>query len=414
MASPDDWPPSGECLLIRAAARAGLIPLLRRGALPGGTTPLVVNLLPGAHPFEELEAGLLRVAVNPPDSLMEQLRADERGLTRAVKRVLPEEETSELVLVIDQFEELFTLVADEGVRADFIDSLFVAVGDPRGRLRVVVTLRADYYDRPLLYLPATELLNRRSELVGPLSADEMYQAITAPAQRVGLELERGLAATILQDVAEQPGTLPLLQDTLTELYERRAGRVLTLAAYHASGGVFGSLAGRAESLYAGLTAPEQAETRQLFLRLATPGAGEEDTRRRVLRSELASAARDEAALQRVLERFGRYRMLTFDRDPLSGGPTMEVAHEALLRTWGRLREWLAESRDRLRTERRLMLSATEWQAAGQEASFLARGARLAHVVFIGLYGHTHRQPSSVTPRRDFRRKSHDAARRHSA
>jgi WD40 repeat protein/transcriptional regulator with XRE-family HTH domain len=362
--------------------RAGLVPMLRRGALPGGANPLVVNVIPGAHPFEELEAGLLRVAVNPPGGLMEQLRTDERGLARAVKRALPEDERTELVLVIDQFEELFTLVADEGVRADFIDSLFAAVGDPRSRLRVVVTLRADYFDRPLLYVSATELFNRRSELVGPLSEDEMYRAITAPAQRVGLELERGLAATILQDVAEQPGTLPLLQYTLTELYERRTGRVLTLEAYRASGGVFGALAGRAENLYSGLTEQEQAEARQLFLRLATPGTGVEDTRRRVLRSELASAARDEAALQRVLELFGRYRMLTFDRDPLSGGPTVEVAHEALLRAWARLREWLADSRERLQTERRLMLLADEWQQSGQDKSFLASGARLAQ--FAGL------------------------------
>jgi WD40 repeat protein len=359
--------------------RAGLVPLLRSGVLPGGATPLVVHVIPGAHPFEELEAGLLRVAVNPPDSLMEQLRTDERGLVRAVKRALPEEDTRELVLVIDQFEELFTLVADERVRADFNDSLFVAVGDPRGRLRVVVTLRADYYDRPLGYLRATEMLNRRSELVGPLSADEMYRAITAPAQRVGLELERGLAATILQDLAEQPGTLPLLQYTLTELYERRTGRALTLAAYRASGGVFGALAGRTEQLYRGLTGPEQAAARQLFLRLATPGAGEEDTRRRVLRAELVSAAPDAAALQQVLDLFGRYRMLTFDRDPLTGGPTVEVAHEALLRIWPRLRAWLADSRDRLHTERRLMLLAAEWQAAGQDPSFLARGARLAQL-----------------------------------
>ncbi|MEO8286575.1 MAG: helix-turn-helix domain-containing protein [Chloroflexota bacterium] len=362
--------------------RAGLIPMLRRGMLPGGANPLVVNVIPGAHPFEELEAGILRVAVNPPDSLMEQLRTDERGLTRAVNRALPEDEKSELLLVIDQFEELFTLVADEVVRADFIDSLFVAVGDPRSRLRVVITLRADYFDRPLMYLPATELLNRRSELVGPLSAGEMYRAITAPAQRVGLELESGLADAILQDVAEQPGTLPLLQYTLTELYERRTGRVLSLAAYRASGGVFGALAGRAESLYMGLSEQEQAEARQLFLRLATPGAGVEDTRRRVLRSELASAVQDEAALQRVLELFGRYRMLTFDRDPLSGGPTVEVAHEALLGTWPRLREWLVDSRERLHTERRLMLLADEWRAAGKDASFLASGTRLAR--FAGL------------------------------
>src|SRR5206468_3543023 len=139
-------------------ARAGLVPALRRQALPGGCTPVVVDLRPGTHPLEELEAALLRVAVNPPPTLLEQLRADERGLARAVNRVLPGDPRTELVLVIDQFEELFTLVPDEAVRADFIDSLFTAVTDPRSRLRVVVTLRADFYDRPLLYLPSSALL----------------------------------------------------------------------------------------------------------------------------------------------------------------------------------------------------------------------------------------------------------------
>jgi WD40 repeat protein/DNA-binding XRE family transcriptional regulator len=362
--------------------RAGLIPALRRQAGPGGVQPVVVHLNPGAHPFEELEAGLLRVAVNPPPSLMEQLRADERGLARAVKRVLPDDEQSELLLVVDQFEELFTLVPEERVRADFIDSLFSAVTDPRSRLRVVVTLRADFYDRPLLYLPSTQLLSARSELVGPLSSDEMYRAIASPAQRVGLELESGLVSSIMQDIAEQPGSLPLLQYALTELYERREGHSLTLKGYRESGGVFGSLARRAEGLYMALAENEQAEARQLFLRLVTPGEGVEDTRRRVLRSELASVARDEAALERVLDLFGRYRMLTFDRDALVREPTVEVAHEALLRTWGRLREWLDESREKLLMQRRLMASAAEWRSAGSDNSFLAAGTRLAQ--FAGL------------------------------
>ncbi|MEO8288910.1 MAG: helix-turn-helix domain-containing protein [Chloroflexota bacterium] len=362
--------------------RAGLIPALHRQAVMNGVKKVVANLNPGTHPFEELEACLLRVAVNPPPSLMEQLRADERGLARSVKRVLPGDDQCELVLVIDQFEELFTLVPDERVRADFIDSLFSAVTDTRSRLRVVVTLRADFYDRPLLYLPSTELFSARSQLVGPLSSAEMYRAIVGPAQRVGLEMERGLVSSIMQDIAEQPGSLPLLQYALTELYERRQGNILTLDGYQESGGVFGSLARRAEGLYVALTESEQTEARQLFLRLVTPGEGVEDTRRRVLRSELASAARDEAALEHILELFGRYRMLTFDRHTLLREPTVEVAHEALLRTWGRLREWLDESREQLLTQRRLMASTAEWQAAGSDSSFLASGTRLAQ--FAGL------------------------------
>jgi WD40 repeat protein/DNA-binding XRE family transcriptional regulator len=375
---------SGKSSLVRA----GLVPALRHHSLPGGHSPVMVDMIPGTRPLEELEAALLRVAVNPPSSLMEQLREDDRGLVRAVKRVLPGDDQAEMVLVIDQFEEVFTLVEDEQMRADFLDSLFSAVTDPRSRLWVVITLRADFYDRPLLYLPSSELLGQRTEVVGPLTPNEMYQAITGPAERVGLELERDLVATIMQDVGEQPGTLPLLQYTLTELYERREGRLLTLAAYHASGGVFGSLARRAESLYAGLTMSEQAATRQLFLRLVTLGEGVEDTRRRVLMSELVSAAQNqgnEEALHRVLALFGRYRMLTFDRNPLTREPTVEVAHEALLRTWGRLREWLEESREALHIQRRLMSSASEWRSSGQQTSYLAGGSRL--VQFEGLASH---------------------------
>jgi WD40 repeat protein/DNA-binding XRE family transcriptional regulator len=380
-----------------SVVRAGLVPALRHQSLPGGLNPVMVDMIPGSRPLEELEAALLRVAINPPSSLMEQLQADERGLARAVKRVLPGDDHTQLVLVIDQFEELFTLVEDEKARADFLDSLFSAVTDPRSRLWVVITLRADFYDRPLLYLPSSELLGRRTEVVGPLTPHEMYEAIAGPAERVGLELERDLAATIMQDVAEQPGTLPLLQYTLTELYERREGRLLTVAAYRASGGVFGSLALRAESLYRGLTEPEQAAARQLFLRLVTLGEGIEDTRRRVLMSELISVAeagakredgeakQGDGALHRVLDLFGRYRMLTFDRNPLTREPTVEVAHEALLRSWGRLRDWLDESRESLHVQRRLMTSAAEWQASGKQPSYLASGSRLAQ--FEGLATH---------------------------
>ena len=156
-------------------------------------------------------------------------------------------------------------------------------------------------------------------MVVPLTPGELYRAITGPAERAGLALEADLAATIMQDVGEQPGTLPLLQYALTELYERRAGRLLTLAAYRASGGVLGALARRAESLYAGLTGGEQEEARQLFLRLVTLGEGAEDTRRRVLLAELVSAARDEAALQRVLDAFGRYRHADVRPRPADAG-----------------------------------------------------------------------------------------------
>lgn len=359
-----------------SVVRAGLLPALRQGT----HAPLVADLVPGTHPFEELEAALLRAAPNPPPSLLEQLQSDERGLVRVAKRLLPAD--CELVLLIDQFEELFTLTADEAVRAAFIASLYSAVADARSQLRVIITLRADFYDRPFLYLPASELFSRRTEAIGALAPDELHQAIVAPAERHGLELEAGLAAAIVHDVADQPGALPLMQYALSELYERRDGRRMTLAAYQASGGVRGALARRAEHVYTGLNVAEQIEARNLFLRLVTPGESAADTRRRVSLSELLSATHDQTVLQAVLDRYVRYRMLTFDREPRTGETTVEVAHEALIHSWGRFDGWLAEGREQLLLHRRLLASAGEWQRSGQETSFLANGTRLAQFAVL--------------------------------
>jgi WD40 repeat protein/transcriptional regulator with XRE-family HTH domain len=359
-----------------SVVRAGLLPALRHGALAPFQGWPVLDLVPGAYPLEEVEAALLRLAPNPPASLLPQLREDPRGLVRAAKRALPDPQTG-LVLVLDQFEELFTLVPDEAVRRHVLDSLYAAATDERSPLLVVATLRADFYDRPLSYRAAGELLRERAEVVLPMSAEELEQAIVRPAARRGVELEPDLLAAIVRDTGEQPGALPLLQYALTELFEQRTDGLMTLRAYRASGGVQGALSRRAESLYAGLTAAEQEEARQLFLRLVTLGEDGEDTRRRVRRAEIAGAARDEAALERVLDLFGSHRLLTFDRDPVAGVPTVEVAHEALLRSWPRLRGWIEGARESLRVHRRLLAAANEWAGAGQDASYLAGGGRLA-------------------------------------
>ncbi len=384
---------------------AGLVPALRRGGLPGSENWFVVELIPGAHPLEELEAALLRIAVNPPvgalhvTPLLAQLREDDRGLLRAVRRCLPDDPNVELVLVVDQFEEVFTLVPDEAVRANLLKSLVTAVLDERSRVRIVVTLRADFTDRPLRYVDFGELLQKRSEFVLPLTPDELERAIVGPAERVGLQLESGMAEAIIRDVADQPGALPLLQYALTELFGKREGRTLTKKAYAEIGGVLGALGRRAEEVFGGLDEEGQEMARQLFLRLVTLGEGTEDTRRRVPRSELASLfsltpnpspagrgehrlplpegeSRGEGGMPAVIDAFGKHRLLSFDRDPITRGPTVEVAHEALLREWSRLREWLNESRADVRLQRQLAQAATEWQGANRDVSFLLTGARL--------------------------------------
>jgi WD40 repeat protein len=360
-----------------SVVRAGLIPALRRGGLPGSENWFVVDMLPGKHPFEELEASLLRVAVNPPESLLSQLKDGARGLLRAVRRILPADDSVELVLMIDQFEEVFTLIEDETERALFLESLATAALDERSRVRVLVTLRADFTDKPLRYVDFGELLNRRFEFVLPLTPDEIERAVVGPVQRVGLKLEKGLVSTIIRDVGNQPGTLPLLQYALSELFEKRDSRMLTNKAYKEIGGVLGALGRSAEAIYVGMGEAGRAAARQLFLRLVTLGEGKEDTRRRVLREEIEALQEDhQAAIRKIIDLFGKARLLSFDRDPLTRGATIEVAHEALLHEWTRLREWLNESRADVRIQRQLANAMQEWNNAGQDTSFLMTGSRL--------------------------------------
>jgi WD40 repeat protein/serine/threonine protein kinase len=359
-----------------SVVQAGLIPRMRRGTLPGSSNWFVIEMLPGQHPLEELEAALLRIAVNPPPSLLAQLQEDERGLLRATKRVLPDDK-SELFLFIDQFEEVFTQAKDKAEVTQFLNSIVVAVTEPNTPLRVIITLRADFYDKPLLFPAFGDLVRRCTEVVLPMTPEELELAIAGPSERVGVVLEPGLVQQIIADISEQPGALPLLQYALTELFERRSGRVLTSAAYHALGGALGALARRADELYTSLDDQGEELARQLFLRLVTLGEGGlDDTRRRVLQTELLSIVDDAPAMQRVIDTFGKSRLLTFDHDPTTREPTIEVAHEALIREWQRLRTWLADSREDLLNQRKLEQAAGEWARAGKDTSYLASGARL--------------------------------------
>ncbi|MCI0634612.1 MAG: protein kinase [Actinobacteria bacterium] len=357
-----------------SVVRAGFLPALRRGEIEGSGEWFISELVPGRHPMEELEAALLRVASRPPAGLLQLLESGPRGLLQAVDRVVPE--GSELILFVDQFEEAFTLTEDESERSLLLESLRVAAADPASRIRIVATLRADFYDRPLNYPRFGPLLGANTEVMTPLAPDELEQAIVRPAGSVGLRVEPALVAQVASDVAEQPGALPLVQYALTELFEHRDDGRLTLAAYRDIGGVGGALAARGEQLYAARDPVGREAIRQLFLRLVTLGEGVADTRRRVPLSELSAIEVDPEAMQAGLDAFGRHRLLTFDRDPATREPTVEVAHEALLRSWPRLHEWIDSAREDVRTLRRLSDARTEWDRGEREPSFLLRGSRL--------------------------------------
>lgn len=357
-------------------AHAGLVPRLRSGALMGSADWYIVAMTPGPEPFARLAESVLRVAACKQPDLAAHLRKAPDSLLRTAVDLLPT--NGELLLLVDQFEELYSPEVDAAERDAFLHCLATAVTGDSSRVRVLVCLRADFYDRPLLHPMFARLMQERTEVVVPLVVEELTAAIEEPARRAGVALEDALTAALIADLIAQPGALPLLQFALTELFAYREGRVLTHAAYTAVGGVAGSLAQRAEAVFLSLSAGNQATARQTFLRLVTLQEGAEDTRRRVLLTELNEIA-DAASITAVLEHFGVHRLLTFDRDPATRQPTVEVAHEALLRAWVRLRGWLDESRADLRLQRLLAAGAQEWQVSGWDAGLLLHGSRLAQL-----------------------------------
>ncbi|MDQ2825491.1 MAG: toll/interleukin-1 receptor domain-containing protein, partial [Actinomycetota bacterium] len=366
---------SGKSSLVRA----GVVRALQSGRLPGSEAWAVRVFTPGVRPLTALAAQLNRAF--PQESMQGTLRdlhADQRSLDLAATAGLADSPPGRrLVLVADQFEELFTLCQDEAERRSFLDNLLYAATIPGGRVVVIVGMRADFYHRCAPYPELRSLVATEQYLVGPLTRDGLCLAIVEPARRLGVELEAGLLDTILADVGAHPGGLPLLQHVLLELWQRRRGRMLTLEAYVAAGRLEGALAKRANAVYEGLPPDQQQIARRALLRLVQPGEGTEDTRRRATFDELLSHGEERANVERVVEALAKERLLTFGRDEASGGNVVDITHEALIRGWPELRSWIGERREQLRAERRLTEAAADWDQGGRDDSLLYRGGRLS-------------------------------------
>jgi basic membrane lipoprotein Med (substrate-binding protein (PBP1-ABC) superfamily)/DNA-binding SARP family transcriptional activator len=355
--------------------RAGLIPALRKGAVGDPESWRIAIMVPGARPTAELEAALLRSSLDAPEGLAGQLDRED-GLLRAALRIVPHE-SGRLLLVIDQFEELFTLVTSDEARRRFIRNLEVALEDPHRRVVVIIALRADFYERLLDFPEFGQMLGTGIVNAVSLLPDELEVAAEQPAAVAGAHLEPKLLARLLTDVAGQTGALPLFQFTLTELFDRRSGTALTFGAYEKMGGVGGAITGRAEELYQTFDGGQRAAAKQLFLRLVTINDTGAWSRRRVAASEIVNLAVDTVDLQTVLDGFGRYRLLTFDRDPVTGSSIVEVAHEALLREWFRLKRWIEEGRDDVLRHALLSTAIAEWTESGRGEGYLLFGQRLS-------------------------------------
>ncbi|MEV7889366.1 nSTAND1 domain-containing NTPase [Streptomyces sp. NPDC002817] len=366
---------SGKSSLLRA----GLIPALRGSADSAGA----VGAWGGAAPAGPAEAAGARVrdAADTGTGTGTGTGTAGRAWWRpAVIRLLtpgphparthgvlftPHSGPGDTLLVVDQFEEVFTLCADPAERARFLRQLLTAA-DPAARLRVVIAVRADFYGRCAEHGPLAEALRDSTLLVGPMTPAQLREAVVRPAAARRIVAERALTARIVADVAGEPGGLPLMAHALREVWRRRTGKTLTLAAYEAVGGVQGAVAHTAESVYTACTPAEALVVRALLLRLVNPGDGTEDTRRPLDRTELDA----DATTTRVLERLVGARLLTVD------GDTVELAHEALITAWPRLHAWVDEDRDRLRLHRGLTEAARTWAELGRDAGALYRGVRL--------------------------------------
>ncbi len=274
---------------------------------------------------------------------------------------------------MDQAEEVFTLCEHAAARQAFFDNLHFAATLAGGQTMVILTVRADFLGKFAPYPALAAALTDHDFLVGPMTETELASAIERPAALAGGEFEQGLVAMLLKDIDGQAGSLPLLQFTLMQLWGRLEGRRMTVASYKAIGGLQGALKNQANQVLEGFSETQRALCERIFLRLTQPGEGNEDTKRRAAFAELVPAGADPSVVAAVVRRLADARLITTTG---ADSGSVEVAHEALIKGWGQLREWIEKDREGLRLRGRLSEAAREWEAHNREKSFLYEGTRL--------------------------------------
>ncbi|MGH3900738.1 MAG: hypothetical protein ACRDTA_21335 [Pseudonocardiaceae bacterium] len=388
---------SGKSSLLHA----GVVPALGKGALPRSETWPTLSLTPTRHPIDELARCLAAQVGIDASTLAKSVRedsatcgtyarraalADHCGEVRGDVAEIDAAEVEEgdelpggrrLVLIVDQFEQVFTACPDEDERQLFIAALCAAAAEPNGAL-VVVGLRADFYDPVLRYPQLLTAVRERQITVGPMSEIELREVITHPADKAKIKIEEGLVELLLGEVcprrASGAGVLPLLSHALYATWEKGQGRRLTITDYQQVGGIDRAVAASAEKVYAELTAGQQDLTRRMFVSLVHVHSDAADTHRRVPLEELLGELLgdgDGDELDGVLERFIAERLITIDAD------TVEITHEALMTAWPTFREWLDTDRNGLLLAQQIKIDAHAWDDDNREQAALYRGTKLA-------------------------------------
>jgi hypothetical protein len=354
----------------------GLVPALKNGVLPGSETwRYLPSLVPGSHPLANLARLLLPAGVASEEWIHQQDTLF-RQSPRHLAHLLSATDNVPVVLVVDQFEEVFTLCDDDVARRAFLGNLLMLARVAGPRHTVILTMRTDYENR-VARIPALQLLfDSAAVRVTSLNASEIRDAIIQPADLVGLKFEDGVVERLINDIIDEPAALPLLQFTLLKLWEDRDRNRVTMAAYRRLGGGRLALSHSADTFYAGLIPEEQITARRILLRMVRPSEGLEITSNRIRRDDLFSLGEARDRVERVLGKLKKARLVRLTESDNPEDTQVEVAHEALVRNWHQLVDWLEDERENLRERQRLTVAAEQWKKFDKDIGALWRGSVL--------------------------------------
>ncbi|WP_448266243.1 nSTAND1 domain-containing NTPase [Nostoc sp. DSM 114159] len=367
-----------------SVVRAGLLYQLKLGRrLSGSDTWQLKIFRPGINPLQNLALAFVESELSDIERASQLAKAEELIAKGAVGlgQLITASQTHRVVLVVDQFEEAFTQCQDITKRQQFFECVLGALQRDDNKLCLIITMRADFFGKCLEqeYGGLAKKIQERLVTVTPMNREELETAIIKPAQQVNLAVEPELVSQMIADVENSPGSLPLLQYTLTELWQQRTEERLTLTTYSKLGGVRGTLQKRATEVYESLSPEEQQATKRIFLELTQLGEGTEDTRRQVVQRDLVTSQHPEFVINRIIQRLADEKLVV--TSTLSNQiAVVDVAHEALIRHWLLLRKWIEESRDILRQKRKIEAAAIEWRDRGKAKDYLLQGKRLREVV----------------------------------
>ena len=362
---------SGKSSLVLA----GLLPRLRSGVLPGSQDWRYPEpVVPGSKPLENL-ARCMQPSEVPDPQWVQVQRTTFQQDSRHLSKLINEQSEVPILLIVDQFEELFTLCRDEVIRQAFVENLLNLIQPPEARHTVILTMRTDF-ETYVARLPRLQhLFQQAQERVTPLNAAELREAIEKPAESVGLKFEQGLVENLLQDILGEPAGLPLLQFSLLKLWENRQRNRVTWETYNRLGGGRLALARSADAFYNSLIPEDQVTAKRILLRLVQPGEGLEVTRNRIRRKSLYQSGEASERIDRVLDGLIEAHLVN-QTGETAADAQVEVVHETLVRNWPTLVDWLDEERVHIRQRLRLTATAEQWDTRSRDSEVLLRGSLL--------------------------------------